>query len=178
VRTAVVTDPDNPNATLTVAAMQDLQGGAQCIDGVCNQLDARDTGAGPGEPCEVTSDCRDLSVCIQKDLLSISFIADSGDASGFCASACSPTAGPDACSPGFVCQEAGHLALGMDPYLMINLQDSSLFEVGGFCFRSCADGVPGNCDTAPGTACGQFDDIDVGGAWNGESMCLPDAVRR
>lgn len=164
-------------------ALQDLSGESVCNQnlGVCGSNVVHGN-KGPGQECTRTSECVSGTVCLQGPVLG----GDLNDP-GFCGLPCKPDPQSPAgsCPTGFLCQAGFTFGHGNpldqnlqdnNGFLMVNLDNNSGFEAGGYCFANCQDNG-GDCTAFPGTSCGKADQNVFGFTWNGASMCLPDALR-
>jgi hypothetical protein len=177
VRTGVIENPAAPGQLIFTLATPDMTGFSTCSSsGHCATIEERTGGSGPGEPCASSDDCDAGAVCYQGGLLAA--LVGAADGPGFCASPCYPALGADACTVGYSCQEAGVLALGYPNFVMTDPTTGDVSQAGGFCFFRCENGVAGNCNTVPQSACGQINEATLEAEWNGSSMCLPDSVRQ
>jgi len=185
-RTAIVNvDPADTSTFVTQIANIDLQGGRTCneVSGVCEDTGVRAIG-NDGDACDDNGDCAKNALCIQENA------AGERLDKGFCARRCyvGDGNGPDGRNGGCgteLCQRG--LGYGMDPLAIYDPNDflGALPKAGGiettdtriadgFCFDICVGGA--GCGARTDVICAAVDDVKIGAAWNGSTMCVPPGI--
>ncbi|HEY1098329.1 MAG TPA: hypothetical protein VGF99_05355 [Myxococcota bacterium] len=182
VRTGVVNyDPADGTAIGTQLAAQDLSGTRMCnqTSGVCEPVTQRGFG-NDGDACDDSTDCEAGAGCVQLDA------AGNRLDRGYCARRCyleadgdpTGTCGTALCQVGMTFGyqfmpvfDPGAIYAGAPSFA----ENSTTIALNGLCFDGCVDAFGCGADR-PTVSCAAADAAEVGGPWNGQTMCLPPGV--